>query len=131
MNQYFENLIEALIHEHGPKVLDKAKGIAKDLLQSFMNHFKGASELSIFNYEVTTLDVATLLEYCRKHQVKDSNGVAALKAIKNNTNIIYLAYVKDRDLISPKENNYIIIKALTMTDEVMNLFDGQELVILK
>ena len=60
-----------------------------------------------------------------------SNGVAAMKVIKENYNIVYLAYVKDRELLPVEDNHYVVIKATALTPEVISLFDGHELVILK
>ena len=54
-----------------------------------------------------------------------------MKVIKDNSNIVYLAYVKDRDLLPVEDNHYVVIKATALTPEVINLFEENKLVILK
>lgn len=135
MNENIERVVEYLVEEYGPTVWKAVKDTATDYINkrigNFLESFKAAKNATIYNHNVVVLDLATLTEFGRKYRVSSSDGVAAMKVVKNNTNIIYLAYTKNRELIPSKENCYVVIQASALTPEVINLFGSHELIILK
>lgn len=135
MNENIRKAVAYLVEEYGPIVLEAAKNATKEYIDerigNFLESFKTAQNATIYNHNVVVLDLATLTEFGRKYRVSSSDGVAAMKVVKSNTNIIYLTYTKNRELIPCEENCYIVIQASALTPEVINLFEGHELIILK
>ena len=135
MNENIKKVVEYLVEEYGPTVVNAVKDATTEYIYerigNFLESFKAAQNATIYNHNVVVLDLATLTEFGRKYRVSSSDGVAAMKVVKNNTNIIYLAYTKNRELIHNKENCYVVIQASALTPEVINLFEDYELIILK
>lgn len=135
MNENIRKAVAYLVEEYGPTVLEAANNATKEYLDerigNFLESFKTAQNATIYNHNELVLDLATLTEFGRKYRVSSSDGVAAMKVVKNNTNIIYLTYTKNRELIPSEENCYIVIQASALTPEVINLFEGHKLIILK
>lgn len=135
MNENIKIVVEYLVEEYGPTVVNAVKDATTEYINErigkFLESFKAAQNATIYNHNVVVLDLATLTEFGRKYRVSSSDGVAAMKVVKNNTNIIYLAYTKNRELIPNKENCYVVIQASALTPEVINLFEDHELIILK
>ena len=135
MNENIKKVVEYLVEEYGPTVVNAVKDATTEYINerigNFLESFKAAQNATIYNHNVVVLDLATLTEFGRKYRVSSSDGVAAMKVVKNNTNIIYLTYTKNRELIPNKENCYVVIQASALTPEVINLFEDHELIILK
>lgn len=131
MNKYISEVVEYLIEEYGESVIDGTTKYAKEKVGKFIDSFKTALKMTIHNEDCVVLDMKLLTEISRRYRMSCSNGVAAMKVIKENYNIVYLAYVKDRELLPVEDNHYVVIKATALTPEVISLFDGHELVILK
>ena len=135
MNENIKKVVEYLVEEYGPTVVNAIKDATTEYINErigkFLESFKAAQNATIYNHNVVVLDLATLTEFGRKYRVSSSDGVGAMKVVKNNTNIIYLAYTKNRELIHNKENCYVVIQASALTPEVINLFEDYELIILK
>lgn len=131
MNKYISEVVDYLIEEYGESVIDGTTKYAKEKVRKFIDSFKTALKMTIHNEDCVVLDMKLLTEISRRYRMSCSNGVAAMKVIKENYNIVYLAYVKDRELLPVEDNHYVVIKATALTPEVISLFDGHELVILK
>ncbi len=131
MNKYISEVVDYLIEEYGASVIEETTKYATEKVGYFINSFKTALKTAIHSEDCVVLDMKLLKEISQRYRVSCSNGVAAMKVIKDNSNIIYLAYVKDRDLLPIEVNHYVVIKATALTPEVISLFDGHELVILK
>ncbi len=131
MNKYISEVVDYLIEEYGESVIDETTKYAKEKVGKFIDSFKTALKMTIHNEDCVVLDMKLLTEISRRYRMSCSNGVAAMKVIKENYNIVYLAYVKDRELLPVEDNHYVVIKATALTPEVISLFDGHELVILK
>lgn len=131
MNKYISEVVGYLIEEYGESVIDETTKYAKEKVRKFIDSFKTALKMTIHNEDCVVLDMKLLTEISRRYRMSCSNGVAAMKVIKENYNIVYLAYVKDRELLPVEDNHYVVIKATALTPEVISLFDGHELVILK
>lgn len=131
MNKYISEVVDYLIEEYGESVIDETTKYAKEKVRKFIDSFKTALKMTIHNEDCVVLDMKLLTEISRRYRMSCSNGVAAMKVIKENYNIVYLAYVKDRELLPVEDNHYVVIKATALTPEVISLFDGHELVILK
>ena len=50
---------------------------------------------------------------------------------KEDIYIVYLAFLRDKELLPLNENRYVVIKAEGLSRDVETLFDGQSLVVLK
>lgn len=131
MNKYISEVVDYLIEEYGESVIDGTTKYATEKVGKFIDSFKTALKMAIHNEDCVVLDMKLLTEISRRYRMSCSNGVAAMKVIKENYNIVYLAYVKDRELLPVEDNHYVVIKATALTPEVISLFDGHELVILK
>lgn len=131
MNKYISEVVDYLIEEYGESVIDETTKYATEKVGKFIDSFKTALKMTIHNEDCVVLDMKLLTEISRRYRISCSNGVAAMKVIKENYNIVYLAYVKDRELLPVEDNHYVVIKATALTPEVISLFDGHELVILK
>lgn len=131
MNKYISEVVDYLIEEYAESVIEETTKYATEKVGKFIDSFKTALKMTIHNEECVVLDMKLLTEISRRYRVNSSNGVAAMKVIKDNSNIVYLAYVKDRDLLPVEDNHYVVIKATALTPEVINLFKENKLVILK
>ena len=131
MNKYISEVVDYLIEEYGESVIDETTKYATEKVGKFIDSFKTALKMTIHNEDCVVLDMKLLTEISRRYRISCSNGVAAMKVIKENYNIVYLAYVKDRELLPVEDNHYVVIKATALTPEVISLFDVHELVILK
>ncbi|MDD6670122.1 MAG: hypothetical protein PUE54_10860 [Bacteroidales bacterium] len=132
MNEYIKKVLQHLALAYGPKAIDSAKEHANKIAHNFLEQFKSGKDAEIFSHDVAVLDMKTLTEISRKYCIEgSSNGVAAMKVFKDNLNFVYLAYVKDRELLPVDQNHYVVIKATALTPEVINSFEEDELIIIK
>ena len=131
MNKYISEVVDYLIEEYAESVIEETTKYATEKVGKFIDSFKTALKMTIHTEKCVVLDMKLLTEISRRYRVNSSNGVAAMKVIKDNSNIVYLAYVKDRDLLPVEDNHYVVIKATALTPEVINLFEENKLVILK
>lgn len=72
-----------------------------------------------------------ITEAAKNNIVPNSNMVAALLEKKEDIYIVYLAFLRDKELLPLIENRYVVIKAEGLSRDVETLFDGQSLVVLK
>ena len=72
-----------------------------------------------------------ITEAAKNNIVPNSNMVAALLEKKEDIYIVYLAFLRDKELLPLNENRYVVIKAEGLSRDVETLFDGQPLVVLK
>lgn len=72
-----------------------------------------------------------ITEAAKNNIVPNSNMVAALLEKKEDIYIVYLAFLRDKELLPLNENRYVVIKAEGLSRDVETLFDGQSLVVLK
>lgn len=72
-----------------------------------------------------------IIQIAKENSVPNSNMVAALLESTENRYIVYLAYLRDKELLPQEENNYVTILAEGLSRDVDALFNGQQLIILK
>ena len=90
------------------------------------------SNLEVKSFEEKYLEKDTLVKFAKNNIAKGANQVVAYfpKSSSSDYYYIYLAYAKDRELLSQEENVYVIIRAKGIDKAIVNLFDGKELIIL-
>lgn len=130
VKQMVKEAIDCLV-EYGGKIVDEVKKEYLPLLEDLVKNFTGEMRGFAFGKEVGVLDMPTLVNFAKKYIVAKSNEIVAMKVKQDDCYFIYLAYSKDRQLLPPAENKYVIIKAESLDKEVLDLFAESELVILK
>ena len=118
------------------EILESVRTEFKPLVNSFITSIKGDAEndnikVSSYGKEVDSLDMKTLVDFSKQHFVEGSNEIVAIKVEQPIGCFIYLAYSKDKELLPADKNNYLIIKAKSLTSEVKELFAESEIIILK
>lgn len=112
---------------------DSLEKMHKDLAELDKN-IATANAADVAYGEVPTLDSQMLFEMARSIIVQGANGIAVYHEVKKNffstAEFLYLANVKDRELLPAEANKYAILKAKNITDDVKALFAESELVIL-
>lgn len=124
---------EALDHfkEESNRIIKTVRKEYVPLLQDFLKDLAGGMKGTAVGKELDTLNLTTLVNFAKQYIVPQSNEIIAMK-IKQDANIyVYLAYSKDRQLLPPSMNKYLIIKAQTLTKDVEELFAQTDLIILK
>ena len=81
--------------------------------------------------EVPILNQSKLIEISKKHKVEGSNAVAVMKAVVDKFDVVYLAYMKDDELIETDKNVYVNIKSEALGRDVLELFGEEKLIVLK
>lgn len=106
--------------------------------ESLKNKFAAAnaqnvgSNIEVKSFEEKYLEKDALVKIAKNNIAKGANQVVAYfpKSSSSDYYYIYLAYAKDRELLSQEENVYVIIRAKGIDKAIVNLFDGKELIIL-
>jgi hypothetical protein len=104
-------------------------GIKKQIKD--MNCFPGNVESKTVRITKELLKKEDITEAAKNNIVPNSNMVAALLEKKEDIYIVYLAFLRDKELLPSNENRYVVIKAEGLSRDVETLFDGQSLVVLK
>lgn len=120
IRQTWESAKEKLFGEGG--LVDQIKENAQDFID--------AAKLDVSFEAVDALTVTNLVDFSKKHMVAGSNGVVAIKKSKDNVLYVFLAYVKDRELIPEDKNHYVVIEARSLAEDTKDLFGNLDLVIL-
>lgn len=81
--------------------------------------------------EVELLKAQNLVEIVKSNIVKDSSEAYVWKIQEKDATYVHVAYGKDRELMDKDNNKFVLIKALALSTDVLNLFEESELVILK
>lgn len=98
----------------------------KDNAQDFID----AARLDVSFEKVDVLSVSNLVEFSKNHMVAGSDGVVAIRKPKDESVFVFLAYVKDRDLLPEETNHYVVVEAKSLADDTKELFGDLDLVIL-
>lgn len=131
MEEVIELALGSLIEQIQDEVTGAISGVFKDKLKNFANAFNTSIKSDILSIDVDVLTKQKLVEIASKNRVADATEVAAYKAATEDSYIIYLAYTKDKDLISIDSNRYIIINSKFISREIDLLFKKDNLIILK
>lgn len=138
MNNFIEVAIERaknilvevgwpLIEEKAQELFDGTVTMANDFIQSI----KTAVAAQMHVIETTFLDLDSLKEIAKKYKPNDGKEVAVCKKVVNNTNVVYLAYTADKELLPVETNQYVVIKCKALAPDVLDLFVGShDLIIL-
>lgn len=138
LKENFIPIIQELFNQLKEPVVDEYKstlsGIKEDFKESyakFLEEIKKKPENHIIVKEFELLDSSKLLEIAKENIIASSNEVYAWKKEKKDATYIYLAYGKDKELLTEKNNKFIAIKAQALKKDLINLFKESELIILK
>mgnify|MGYP007102089888 CR=1 FL=1 len=134
LNPSIERIITAgieILKKKGRDVLNDIKKEYLPLVDVFIKNMTGEIKDKAFGKEVDILDIATLVNFAKKYLVNGSNEIVAIRKKETDCCFIYLAYSHDRELIDVEKNNFLVIKANSLADDVNSLFEESELIILK
>jgi hypothetical protein len=141
MNTTFVQMGKQLLKEFGPEIIEGMKDALKRLGVWIEEGIKKKIDDMIdcqVNVESKTVRITKELlkkeditEAAKNNIVPNSNMVAALLEKKEDIYIVYLAFLRDKELLPLNENRYVVIKAEGLSRDVETLFDGQPLVVLK
>lgn len=125
-------VIVPTIEEEGRNTVEGIKKDAKELWNEFIQKIKEQkAPTCVVAQNVEILDSSKLLDIAKENIVKGANEVYAMKKQKGDASFVYLAYGKDKEPFDKEHNKYVIIKAEALKSDVLSLFNGTELVILK
>lgn len=119
------------LKEYGEKIVVKVKDEYMPLLEGMVKNLTGEMKGIAFGKEVETLDMPTLVSFAKQYIVSSSNEIVVMKVTQEDGFYIYMAYSKDRQLLSTSDNKYLIIKAQGLSQDVEDLFKESEIIILK
>jgi hypothetical protein len=72
-----------------------------------------------------------IIQIAKENIVPNSNMVAALMDSTEDCYVVYLAYLRDKELLPVEENKYVTITAEGLSRDVDALFKGQQLIVIK
>jgi hypothetical protein len=141
MNTTFVQMGKQLLKEFGPEIIEGMKDALKRLGVWIEEGIKKKID-DMIDYQVNVesktvritkelLKKEDITEAAKNNIVPNSNMVAALLEKKEDIYIVYLAFLRDKELLPLNENRYVVIKAEGLSRDVETLFDGQSLVVLK
>jgi hypothetical protein len=141
MNTTFVQMGKQLLKEFGPEIIEGMKDALKRLGVWIEEGIKKKID-DMIDYQVNVesktvritkelLKKEDITEAAKNNIVPNSNMVAALLEKKEDIYIVYLAFLRDKELLPLNENRYVVIKAEGLSRDVETLFDGQPLVVLK
>ena len=117
--QELVNKVKPLATEYAAK----AKEVAKPMIEDFMKTIKDSiSNPRLLNNRVRvvvndTTSVEDIVKTAQKYMVDGSDGVAALISVSLEGYVIYLTYLKGREMIPYDDNCYVLIKRNALTDD--------------
>lgn len=141
MSPIFVQMGKQFLKELAPKIIEGMKdalkrsgvwiedGIKKKIDDMIDYQVNVESKTVSINKEL--LKKEDITEAAKNNIVPNSNMVAALLEKKEDVYIVYLAFLRDKELLPLNENRYVVIKAEGLSRDVETLFDGQSLVVLK
>ncbi len=132
LKKWFAEKALPLIRQIWEGTRDKilGEGGLVDQIKENAQVFIDAAKLDVSFETVDALTVSDLVEFSKKHMVGGSNGVAAFRKPKEEAVFVFLAYVKDKELIAEGDNHYVVIEANSLADDTKELFGDLDLVIL-
>ena len=122
--------IEAL-RQKGEAMFQTIKEEYWPLVQTMFENLKGTFGLNVFGDEVEQLDKTHLISVIKQYMPKGCNEVVVMRRVEQEGIFIYVSYAKDRTLLEHDRNNYVIVKATALAEDVDVLFRESELIILK
>lgn len=126
----YENIV-SVVEETTSKAMKAIKEKTKAFANGFMSGFKNSNQQNTKLENVDSLDKAKLVAIAQKYIVSGATEVAAYKSETDEAYVVYLAYTKDRELLDPEKNCYVIIKSNALAKDVAKLFGEEKLIILK
>lgn len=128
----FLKALEPGIKELESHVAKELNGLSDELKSAWSDFVKALSETpNVCVEQVSILNQSKLVEISQKHMVEGSNAVAVVKAVVDKSDIVYLAYMKDDELIETEKNKFVNIKAEALGRDVLELFGEEKLIVLK
>lgn len=103
-------------------IIDRVADFAQSLFQATIDNTHAV--------ESERLDKESLIHIAKKYIVEGCDGIAAIKTQNKKEYIIYLAYMSGKELLPVENNNYIIIKTLSLTPDLEGLFGNEKCIIL-
>lgn len=130
MEDVISSALSTLWERIQEKLLDRVGDSIKHFFEKFSEGFK-KNGANIIVESIEILNHKTLVEIATKHKVEGSSEVAAYKINTVDEYIVYLAYVKERELLDESINRYIIIRSQSISRDVEKLFNNDQLILLK
>ena len=141
MSPIFVQMGKQFLKELAPKIIEGMKDALKRLGVWIEEGVKKKID-DMIDYQVNVesktvritkelLKKEDITEAAKNNIVPNSNMVAALLEKKEDIYIVYLAFLRDKELLPLNENRYVVLKAEGLSRDVETLFDGQPLVVLK
>lgn len=129
--------ILAWMEQNAPQLKEWGKDLLKtvgekypmvgQLIDDVMNGFGGC----VFGEALDTLQKSDLVTFSKRYMVYGANEVVAIYHKEEDGEIVYLSYAKDRELMPEKQNHFVILKAKTLGEDLVDLFKDSEIVVLK
>ena len=136
MYQFIEivsSQLTQLIVEVGGPVIQEKVGDAIDLAIKNSKDFFKSFNMKAHNkaYDIDVLEKKGLIKIAKECMVSGSNEVIVTKKTHKNQYIVYLSYMKDKELIPIEKNIYLIIRSKAITPDILDLFGSEQYIILK
>lgn len=134
LNPMIERIITAgieILKRKGREIINEVKKEYLPLVDVFIKNLTGEIKDKAFGKEVDILDMGTIIDFAKEYIVDGSNEIVAIRKKEADGWFLYMAYSRDRELIDVEKNNFLIIKANSLAEDVYNMFEESELVILK
>lgn len=122
--------IEAL-RQKGEAMFTNIKKEYWPLVQNIFDNLKGVLGLNVFGHEEQELSKTQLISIAKQYMPRGCNEVVVMRKAEPTGIILFISYALDRRLLEQDKNNYVIIKADKLAEEVESLFQESDLIILK
>ena len=115
--------MESALQEAGAWIIDKVENFIGDNGQN--------TNIKAVLFKRDLLKKDDIIQIAKENIVPNSNMVAALMNSTKDCYVVYLAYLRDKELLPVEENKYVTITAEGLSRDVDALFNGQQLIVIK
>ena len=118
-------------------IYNPVAGLVVETIRALNKHFsnndseENIPEERIKNYKIHALSLQSFREIVNENKVPGATEVYARKQRAQNVYTITLVYGKNSESLPPKKNNYVVIIADTLDDDIYNKFDDDDLIVIR
>lgn len=120
-----------LLKMRGEAMLSTIKEEYWPLVKSIFKALRGEMGFNVYGEKFDSLDKETLIAIAKRYKTAEGNAAAVLRRVEAEGVCLYVTYVKDRELLTPSLNKYVIISTKSLDEETSALFADSDLILMK
>lgn len=129
--EVFTEEVAPVLIEQMKSALQKAGAWIIDKVGDFIGSIGQDTNIKTVLVKRDLLKKDDIIQIAKENIVPNSNMVAALMDSTKDCYVVYLAYLRDKELLPVEENKYVTITAEGLSRDVDALFNGRQLIIIK